>query len=150
MDKQPDRRYATAQELALDLRRFVEDQPIRARRPTVFERTAKWSRRHRAVLLAAAAAAFLGLAVAAPLLWWEQRNTARMYQDLRLTFGQADRGFQQMIRLSDELTVSGMARYAEPGASPAAQATRAAFFRQAVEFYERLDQRQLEFPSNDN
>ena len=95
MDKEPDRRYATAQELAEDLARFLEDKPIRARRPTPAERAAKWARRHRAVLGAAAAVAFLALAIAAPLLWWEQRNTAQMYQDLRLTFEQADLGFER-------------------------------------------------------
>ena len=35
MAKEPERRYATAQELADDLRRFREDRPILARRPTV-------------------------------------------------------------------------------------------------------------------
>ena len=34
MAKEPADRYATAQELADDLRRFLEDKPIRARRPT--------------------------------------------------------------------------------------------------------------------
>jgi eukaryotic-like serine/threonine-protein kinase len=138
MDKEPDRRYPTAQELAEDLGRFLEDKTIRARRPTPAERTAKWARRHRAVLGAAAAAAFLALAIAAPVLWWEQHKTARMYQDLRLAVGQADVGFEHMIRLSDELTIKGMARYAEPGPSSGAEAIRAAFFRQAVEFYDRL------------
>ncbi len=138
MDKEPDRRYTTAQDLAEDLGRFLENKTIRARRPTPAERTAKWARRHRAVLGAAATAAFLALAIAAPLLWWEQRKTARMYQDLRLAVGQADVGFEHMIRLSDELTIKGMARYAESGPSPGADAIRVAFFRQAVEFYDRL------------
>ena len=61
-----------------------------------------------------------------------------MYQDLRLAIGQADVGFEHMIRLSDELTIKGMARYAESGPSPGADAIRVAFFRQAVEFYDRL------------
>jgi serine/threonine protein kinase/tetratricopeptide (TPR) repeat protein len=138
MDKEPDRRYATARELALDLRRFIEGKTIRARRPSPAERAAKWARRHRAVIISAATVAFLALAVATPFFWWEQRNTARMYEDLRLTFGQADRGFDQMVRLSDALAINGMARYSEPGASPEAVATRAGFFQQAVEFYDRL------------
>ncbi len=36
--KQPADRYATARELADDLQRFLDDQPITARRPTVFDR----------------------------------------------------------------------------------------------------------------
>jgi tetratricopeptide (TPR) repeat protein len=126
------------QELADDLGRFLEDKPIFARRPTPAERAAKWARRHRAVLEAAVAVAFLALAIVVPLLWWEQRHTARANQDLRLTFEQADLGFQEMIRLSDELTMKGMTRYAEAGATPEAGRIRADFFRQAIEFYERL------------
>jgi eukaryotic-like serine/threonine-protein kinase len=138
MDKEPERRYATAQELADDLERYLEDKPIRARRPTLTERTAKWARRHSAVLTATAAVAFIALAIAAPLLWWEQRNTTQANQNLQLTFGQADLGFEQMARLSDELTMKGMTRYAEAGQSPEAKKLRAEFFQQAVEFYERL------------
>jgi tetratricopeptide (TPR) repeat protein len=138
MDKEPERRYATAQQLADDLRRFLEDKPIFARRPTSAERAAKWARRHRTVLEATVAVAFLALAIAAPLLWWEQRQTAQANRDLRLTFEQADLGFQEMIRLSDELTMKGMTRYAEAGATPEAMRIRADFFRQALEFYERL------------
>ena len=36
-------RYATAQELADDLQRFLDDKPIRARRPTLMQRAVKWS-----------------------------------------------------------------------------------------------------------
>jgi eukaryotic-like serine/threonine-protein kinase len=60
----PAERYATAQELADDLGRFLEDRPIRARRPTLRQRAGKWARRHRAVLLAATAAAVLAGALA--------------------------------------------------------------------------------------
>jgi serine/threonine protein kinase len=138
MDKDPERRYATAQEIADDLRRFLEDKPILARRPTSAERAAKWTRRHRAVLEATVAVAFLALAIAAPLLWWQERRTAQVNQNLLLTFAQADRGFQEMIRLSDELTMKGMTRYAEAGVTPEAIRIRADFFGQAIEFYERL------------
>src|SRR5262249_26082686 len=51
--KAPAGRYATAQELADDLRRFLEDRPIRARRPTLWDRTAKFVRRHTAAVTAA-------------------------------------------------------------------------------------------------
>ncbi len=138
MDKEPDRRYTTAREMAEDLGRFLEDKTIRARRPTPFERAAKWARRHRAVLGATATVAVLALAIAAPLLWWEQRNTARMYDDLRDAFKQADQGFEHMVRLSDELTIKGMERYATPGPTPEAQRIRTEFFQQAIEFYDRL------------
>ena len=50
--KNPGDRYATAQELADDLRRFLEDKPIKARRPTLAQRARKWARRHRPLVWA--------------------------------------------------------------------------------------------------
>jgi serine/threonine protein kinase/Flp pilus assembly protein TadD len=52
MEKNPAERYATAQELADDLRRYLADRPIRAKRPTLWQRLAKWSRRHRPLVAA--------------------------------------------------------------------------------------------------
>ena len=43
--KEPAARYATATELADDLRRFLEDRPVRARRAGVAVRLQKWARR---------------------------------------------------------------------------------------------------------
>ncbi|UCF16235.1 MAG: protein kinase, partial [Phycisphaerales bacterium] len=51
--KEPKSRYATAQEMADDLRRFLDDKPIKAKRPTLIARAIKWRRRHRALALAA-------------------------------------------------------------------------------------------------
>jgi serine/threonine protein kinase/WD40 repeat protein/tetratricopeptide (TPR) repeat protein len=45
--KDPRERYATAQELADDLRRWLTDQPILARPPSLLQRLWKWSHRHR-------------------------------------------------------------------------------------------------------
>jgi tetratricopeptide (TPR) repeat protein len=53
--KSPDERYATAQEMADDLRRFLSDTPILAKRPSLLERGRKWARRHKTVMRAAAA-----------------------------------------------------------------------------------------------
>ena len=48
MDPEPRRRYQTAAEMANDLRRFVDDQPIRARRASTVEQMIRWVRRHKA------------------------------------------------------------------------------------------------------
>jgi len=55
--KDPAERYPTAEELAEDLRRFLADRPIRARRASNAERAWRWCRRNPAVacLLAAVA-----------------------------------------------------------------------------------------------
>jgi tetratricopeptide (TPR) repeat protein len=77
MAKEPDRRYATARELAEDLGRFLDDRPILARRPGPLERLGRWSRRH--ARATAGAAALLILAVVASgvgmaRLWKEQKR----------------------------------------------------------------------------
>jgi tetratricopeptide (TPR) repeat protein len=46
LEKSPSRRYATAQELADDLERFLTDRPILARRSTQVERFVRWGRRN--------------------------------------------------------------------------------------------------------
>ena len=49
LSKEPARRYASAEELADDLRRFQRDEPIRARPVGSPERAVKWVRRHKAI-----------------------------------------------------------------------------------------------------
>jgi tetratricopeptide (TPR) repeat protein len=52
--KEPSQRYASAQAFADDLRRFLEDKPIHARRPSLADRLGKWARRHKALVASAA------------------------------------------------------------------------------------------------
>jgi WD40 repeat protein len=80
--KLPNRRYATAGELAGDLRRFLRGEPIRARRTGRVERVWRWCRRNRAVA-SLIAAVILSLVVGTSLasLWaidaTQKRNEAR-------------------------------------------------------------------------
>jgi hypothetical protein len=64
LHKEPARRYASAQDLAEDLRRFGASEPIQARPVGRWERGVKWARRRPAVaaLLAALVLAALGMA----------------------------------------------------------------------------------------
>ena len=85
--KVPAERYATAQELAEDLQRFLEDKPIRARRPTMRERATKWSRRHRSVVVSAAALLLIttiGSIVSTILIAREQAETEIALEKMRL------------------------------------------------------------------
>jgi serine/threonine protein kinase/WD40 repeat protein/tetratricopeptide (TPR) repeat protein len=57
--KDPQERYATAQGLADDLRRWLADQPILARPPGPWQRLRRWSRRHRPLVAALGASLLL-------------------------------------------------------------------------------------------
>jgi serine/threonine-protein kinase len=75
MEKTPTDRYATAQELADDLRRWLLDLPIRARRPTLVQRLNKWGRRHTAAVRAAVAVVVVVVALLGWALWdWTLRR----------------------------------------------------------------------------
>jgi serine/threonine protein kinase len=98
--KDPAGRYATAQELADDLHRFLEDKPILARRPTLTQRAAKLARRHRAVLTTTVAMALIGLAVSTFLFWRGKSNTesqkTQTIQQRELARDAADAMYRQM------------------------------------------------------
>ncbi len=66
--RDPAQRYASAAALADDLRRFLDDRPIRARRITLVERGWRWCRRNRAVAVLASVA-LLCLVIAAASGW---------------------------------------------------------------------------------
>ncbi len=70
LDKQPGRRYGSAQELAEDLGRFLAGQPIQARPATYRDRILKWVRR-RPDLAAALAGVILVTLVAGSLVAWQ-------------------------------------------------------------------------------
>ena len=64
ISRDPDRRYPSAAALAADLRCFLEDRPIQARRASSVERLWRWSRRNRAVASLAGTTLLLVLLVA--------------------------------------------------------------------------------------
>lgn len=82
LDKDPARRYASADALAADLDRFAAGEPILARPVGPAERLAKWARRKPALAGMAAALAVAVVAGAVGVAWnWReavrQRNIAR-------------------------------------------------------------------------
>ena len=76
IERDPAHRYLSASELADDLRRFVDDEPIQARRATAAERLARWGRRNPAVATLAAAVAVLLSAVIGGL-WYNVEASKR-------------------------------------------------------------------------
>jgi WD40 repeat protein len=69
LHKEPHRRYATAQELADDLHRFLQGEPIRARPLGPLGRAVKWARRRPAIAALLAALLAVTLLGAAGVLW---------------------------------------------------------------------------------
>jgi serine/threonine-protein kinase len=80
LHKDPHKRYASAQVLADDLRRFEKGEPITARPPGPLERAAKWARRRptAAALLAAGLLMLVGVTAAA--VWYASDRTQRARQ----------------------------------------------------------------------
>jgi serine/threonine protein kinase len=76
LEKSPSDRYATAGELADDLRRFLEDAPIRARRPTLGQRLRRWGRRHQSLVWSATVCGLLVIGLVAAGLVWQARDEA--------------------------------------------------------------------------
>jgi len=68
LEKAPERRYATAGELAAELRRVVHHEPVLARRVGPMGRAWRWSKRNRALSITGAAAVVVLAGVSAVLI----------------------------------------------------------------------------------
>jgi serine/threonine protein kinase len=99
-------RYASAQELADDLQRFLRDEPIRARRPSLLEQVRKWSRRHPSLLAAAVLVMFLTLVGSLASNWLIGKANDRANAALResqFRAEEAEKRFQQARQAADLL-----------------------------------------------
>ena len=68
LEKAPERRYATAGDFAADLRRFLNDEPVVARRVGSMGRAVRWVRRNRGISTVIGAAALLLIGVSTTLI----------------------------------------------------------------------------------
>jgi eukaryotic-like serine/threonine-protein kinase len=93
LQKDPARRYASAEALADDLRRFLAGQPITGRGVSKPERAWRWCRRRPAIasLIAALALTWLGGCVGLFVLW-RSSETARARAELARAREGAERG----------------------------------------------------------
>src|SRR5262249_33717769 len=109
LEKNPADRYATATELADDLRHYLEDKPIRARRATLFQQARKWGRRHRAVVWSAATILIVRSRVLAGRLGWEARDRGARRVETEDAIGQAlaeADHWQEERRIPDSLSAA--------------------------------------------
>jgi WD40 repeat protein len=76
LEKEPQRRYGSAEALADDLERWLRNEPITARRITSFERTVKWVRR-KPVVAALTAAVMLTVMFGVVGVFWQWRRAEK-------------------------------------------------------------------------
>jgi tetratricopeptide (TPR) repeat protein len=140
LHKEPRRRYASAGDLADDLRRFLRKEPIRARPVGVLGRTWRWCRRRPAVagLLAALVVVMLGSVIGLAALWLLAEERAKLAEQRQAESDESLRRGRRAIdryftTVSEEelLNVDGM------------QPLREKLLREAVNSYQEfLDQHQ--------
>jgi tetratricopeptide (TPR) repeat protein len=130
LEKDRGRRYDTASELAADLKRFLQHEPVVAGPPTVGYRVKKFVRRHRVgVGTAGAVAAALVLGLAGVTWQWSRAELARE---------RAQASEAQALELAGRLVGTFHDRVAP---LPGALAVRDEFARLAIDHLERLRDR---------
>ncbi len=127
--KSPEHRYASAADLASDLRSFLAGKPIRARRPTVVDRTTKWAQRHRALVTSAIAVfllAVVGMAAGLFMIAREHRRT-------KTALAHAEHNYRQAREVVDRLG----AQYAERLATlPGTESLRRQLLADTLAYYQ--------------
>jgi eukaryotic-like serine/threonine-protein kinase len=103
MDKDRTRRYETANGLALDVERHLENQPVLARPPSTRDRVGKFVRRNRTGVIAAtvAVAALLAGGTAAAIGFVEARQEQRRAQQAAATAEQVTEFLTGLFRVSN-------------------------------------------------
>ncbi len=103
LEKEPQKRYATAADLADDLRRYLEGRPITRRAVSTVERAWRWSKRN--PLGATVAALVAAIAVIAPVMSWRlsmlntQLEAETTKANIEATNANIARGQQEEVRL---------------------------------------------------
>jgi serine/threonine-protein kinase len=96
MEKEPHRRYTSARALADDLRRYLDGEPVAARRAGPFYRLGKRVRKHKTVAAVVAVAVAAVLVLGGALVWQSVENRRR--QELAQEFGQELEKIDGMLR----------------------------------------------------
>jgi tRNA A-37 threonylcarbamoyl transferase component Bud32/tetratricopeptide (TPR) repeat protein len=118
IDKDPSRRYQTAQEFADDLRRWLRSEPIRARRTGSLGRASRWCRRNpllavmtgTALTLLVSAAVGSTVALVSIASAWDRERAARI--DAERNMQASRRAVEELAKISDSRMLD------EPGSQP--------------------------------
>lgn len=128
-------RYATAQDLADDLQRFLRDEPIRARRPSLADRARKWARRHPSLVASVVLIMFATLLVSAISNWLVTQANLRTNEALARASAravEAERRFLQARQAADILIEVGETDLAD---LPPLTGVRKRLLETALEYY---------------
>jgi tRNA A-37 threonylcarbamoyl transferase component Bud32 len=107
MEKDPARRYGSAEKLAEDLERWLDGRPIQARRVTLAERVWKWARRRPALagLGGTAALLILLIAIGVPSFRRARAQAAEARARAKAELVEAEQEFRNSLaRLGDKRT----------------------------------------------
>ena len=143
IEKNPDDRYATAGELAEDLRALLEDRPIQAKRPTLTQRTTKWARRNQTLVNTAAATLAIAIAIGGGLLWRERANTLAAFDQVSEQQQEAERKrieAERNLKAAMDAVERLLANVSNPelANAPGLQETWANILKETIEFYDRF------------
>jgi serine/threonine protein kinase len=149
MAKSPGDRYSSAQDMADDLKRYLQNQPIRARRPSMLDKASKWARRHKPFVawgVITLALTAIGFFIATVLVLREQQKTSTALQRERQRLieavrerAQAESNYQLARRAVDSLTRIGEERLVD---APPLMQVRRQLLESAVVYYQAfIDER---------
>ncbi|MGQ0633561.1 MAG: serine/threonine protein kinase [Planctomycetaceae bacterium] len=136
LSKTPADRYATAAEMAADVQRYLDDQPIKARRPSLVDRVRKWSRRHPSAVIATALLSVVvavSLLISNRLISREQERTTEALQRETSRAHAAEAQLQQARRAIDVLLSMSEKELAN---EPMLQGGRLQLLQAALDYYQ--------------
>jgi hypothetical protein len=139
MAREPNERYSTARELASDLRRFLENRSVVARRPTFFQRAAKWARRHGAFFRAISvglAIAVVALAASTLLAWHAYQAEANQRQLADAHLQEAKEQRRQARRAVDKMYLEVADKWL--GRQPHMSELQKQFLQEVLRYYEEF------------
>ena len=136
IDKEPSARYGSARELGDDLRRFLDEQPILARRPNLSDRVVKWTRRHRTAVVVTAVALLLTRLVSTAELWDARRRTDASLLAIRDALNEEDLATSELSLGTLDQIVRPLAAEMGVDSPRGKEARRIAAF--ALEFYDHI------------
>jgi serine/threonine protein kinase/tetratricopeptide (TPR) repeat protein len=132
-------RYQSASELGQDLSRFLDDRPIVGRRPTLFDRAGKWSRRHVAAVWTAVLILFfatVGLGIGTWLIGSARNEAVEAQHVAEAESGRAQANLGLAIESLDRIYGDVIGK--ELADLPQSTRYREHLLREALGFYERF------------